>query len=149
MAAILDMRKYPPHCPRPSTNSPIHPRATNQPSSSPRPPRPRPRALRFDVPASRSYPPCLPASLPPPRSFKVRTDTFLRANGIFPFLPCLFSLREIFFHFSIHVANEIKSILDRKQVKKQLNYAIQSCIRRRNSKCVFSLCRRFILVAFF
>lgn len=31
MAAILDMRKYPPHCPRPSTNSPIHPRADSTP----------------------------------------------------------------------------------------------------------------------
>lgn len=42
MAAILDMRKYPPHCPRPSTNSPIHPRAdsTLQPAAAAAPPFP-------------------------------------------------------------------------------------------------------------
>jgi len=42
MAAILDMRKYPPHCPRPSTNSPIHPRAdsTLQPAVAAVSPRP-------------------------------------------------------------------------------------------------------------
>lgn len=64
MAAILDMRKYPPHCPRPSTNSPIHPRAdsTLQPAALRTS---APRVPRFDVPPSRSYPAAfLPACLP-------------------------------------------------------------------------------------
>lgn len=67
MAAILDMRKYPPHCPRPSTNSPIHPRADSTPH-----PRYRPHTLASSPPSELT-----PYSLPP--SFKVRGDVFLNS----------------------------------------------------------------------
>lgn len=56
------MRKYPPHCPRPSTNSPIHPRADSTPH-----PRYRPHTLASSPPSELT-----PYSLPP--SFKVRGD---------------------------------------------------------------------------
>lgn len=69
MAAILDMRKYPPHCPRPSTNSPIHPRADSTPH-----PRYRPHTLASSPPSELT-----PYSLPP--SFKVRGDVFLSSVG--------------------------------------------------------------------
>lgn len=85
MAAILDMRKYPPHCPRPSTNSPIHPRAdsTLQPAVAAAPPSPcstiqRPSLTKLPL----CLPACLPACPPPPRPFKVRADAFLRAGRL-------------------------------------------------------------------
>jgi len=85
MAAILDMRKYPPHCPRLSTNSPIHPRAdsTLQPAAAAAPLPPRSTIQR---PSLTELPLCLPACLPvrspPPRPFKVRADAFLRAHRL-------------------------------------------------------------------
>lgn len=83
MAAILDMRKYPPHCPRPSTNSPIHPRAdsTLRPAVAAAPPFPA-----FHVPPSRSYPPaCLPACrFATPTSLESQGRRFPRAKGMLP-----------------------------------------------------------------
>jgi len=80
MAAILDMRKYPPHCPRPSTNSPIHPRADS--TLQPRPPYPRAPRSTIRRPSLTELPPCLLARLPSPRPYKVRADAFPRAKGM-------------------------------------------------------------------
>lgn len=78
MAAILDMRKYPPHCPRPSTNSPIHPRAdsTLQPAAAAAPPSPRSTIQR---PSLTELPLCLPACQP------ARHPRVLSKSGPTPF----------------------------------------------------------------
>lgn len=57
------MRKYPPHCPRPSTNSPIHPRAdsTLQPAAAAALPSSRSTIQR---PSLTELPLCLPSCLP-------------------------------------------------------------------------------------
>lgn len=86
MAAILDMRKYPPHCPRPSTNSPIHPRADSTPH-----PRYRSHTLASSPPSELT-----PYSLPP--SFKVRDDVFLSPVGSLHFLRLLRSFFPPEFH---------------------------------------------------
>lgn len=102
------MRKYPPHCPRPSTNSPIHPRAdsTLQPAAAGAPPSPRSTIQR---PSLTKLPlcllACLPACPPPPRPFKVRADAFLRANR----LPSFSSYRfPSFLLFLFTLPNNIK-----------------------------------------
>lgn len=76
------MRKYPPHCPRPSTNSPIHPRAdsTLQPAVAAAPPSPRSTIQR---PSLTKLPLCLPAR--PPACLPAHHPRVLSKSGPTPF----------------------------------------------------------------
>lgn len=94
MAAILDMRKYPPHCPRPSTNSPIHPRAdsTLQPAAPPRPAFHDSTSLPHGVtPLLSCLPACLPSYLPPPRPYEAGPTSIYEQRGSLFFLSHFFS----------------------------------------------------------
>lgn len=109
MAAILDMRKYPPHCPRPSTNSPIHPRAdsTLQPAAAAAPPSPRATIQRPSLTELPLCLACLPAC-PPARHPRIlsksgptpsceRTGSFLSPSyrfSKFSFIPYAFAVEQ-------------------------------------------------------
>lgn len=123
MAAILDMRKYPPHCPRPSTNSPIHPRADSTPH-----PRYRPHTLASSPPSELT-----PYSLPP--SFKVRGDVFLNSVGSLRFSSQLLYLEKIWiisnvspFHFYL-LPVYVRIIYSRNEIDTKLILELDLYIR--------------------
>lgn len=93
MAAILDMRKYPPHCPRPSTNSPIHPRAD---STLPPPPPSTTHVPPIRRPSLTELPPCLPAT---PTFFQSQGRRLSANRGGNRFFLSSFWLSRFFFNF--------------------------------------------------
>lgn len=85
-----------PHIVRDHPLIPPYTPALIQPSSSPRSAPPRPPRSTIRRPSltelPRCLPACLPPCLPPPRPVKVRADTSLRIEGLFPFFLPFFIL---------------------------------------------------------